>query len=49
MTFCCRVGRLKIYQKVVSEEPTDSERQQEQQETSTFEEIEEQDNSLEQQ
>ena len=43
------MSRLKKDQKVVSEEPTDSERQQEQQEISTFEEIEEQDNSLEQQ
>lgn len=42
-------SRLKKYQKVAYEEPSDSETKQKQQETPTFEEIEEQDNSLEQQ
>ena len=41
-------SRLKKYQKVAYEEPSDSETKQKQQETPTFEEIEEQDNSLEQ-
>ena len=39
----------KRYKKVVYEEQTDSETEQEQKETPTFKEIEEQDNSLEQQ
>ena len=42
-------SRLKKYQKVAYEEPSDSETKQKQQETPTFEEIEEQDNSLQQQ